>query len=63
MYFLGVISSIILPFALLFDFFFPIFGRGPHGRKKEEGKEAAENSKAGDKSPLPSKKSKEQTIK
>lgn len=38
MYFLGVISALVLPLALLVDCFFPLFGRGPHARKPQEKK-------------------------
>lgn len=39
MYFIGLISVTILPFVILIDCFFPIFGRGPSSKKKEEDKE------------------------
>ncbi|CDW71844.1 UNKNOWN [Stylonychia lemnae] len=60
MYFLGVISTVVLPFAVLLDCFFPIFGRGPHARKKKEGDDQQQHgSSKADKSPLHSKKQQE----
>jgi len=47
-YAIGIFSSIMIPIFLIIDCFKPILGRGPHAKKKVDGKEVPED-KSGEK--------------